>query len=118
MLEFNGVFECDDMDRLRFIHLVDQGCQSHRFSSTCCTSDKDKTVFLLRHSMEYRGQSQIFDRFNLSAQPAQHNGQCVTLLKNIDAKAGLPHHCIGTIAGSLRDERLVKPPVPLYEVHG
>src|SRR5882757_5603695 len=99
MHEFNRVLKSDDVNRLVFVDLVQQGGQRGGFAGTGCTSHQNQPRLFLRRHLENIRQLQVREGRNNRVQLAQNNRVVASLGKNVDAEPGDVGEGIGSIAG-------------------
>src|SRR5262245_26589877 len=71
--EFNRVFECDDMDRLAFIQLIQKGGKRCGFAASGCSCNKNESRLFLGYGVENRRQIELIDTWDLGRKPPEND---------------------------------------------
>lgn len=100
MNELNGILECDNVNWLRSIQLIDHCGESRRLAAAGCAGDEDDAVFFFHDLMEDGRQTDARESWNFGLEPAHHDRVASSLTENIDAKTSDVGQRIIAIAGT------------------
>lgn len=92
------VLERDDVDRLRFVDLVENGREGGCFSAARCAGDENEAGFFFGNFRKDSRQPQCFDRRHFALQFAKDHCEMTLLPENIYAETRLVIERIAAVA--------------------